>query len=139
METHNIGTTHINDSLTYRSLPFYTVVSSELFVGEDAAEAIRTYHPGAEVVVLSTIDEAIGVLAERTDSAVSLIISPREALSESPLVAMLQERNGALLLLLTDIAHAGATACRTLAAELPFTNETIHTMLAELATPLPRA
>lgn len=139
METHKIGHTHISDSITYGRSPFYTVVSSELFVGEDAAEAIRTYHPGAEVAVLSSIDDAIRLMSDRTDSVVSLIISPREALSDSPLVAMLKERNGALLLLLNDMANAGATACRTLAAELPFTNETIHTMLEELSAPRPRA
>ncbi len=138
MGTLNFGQNIICDSITYPRSSFYTVVSSELFVGEDAAEAIRTYDPGAEVVVLSTIEEATLLVADRTDPVVTLVISPRATLTDSPLVSLLQERNGALMLLLTDLTEASVLACRTLTAELPFTNDTIRNLISQLSVPLPR-
>ncbi|MGY9046023.1 MAG: hypothetical protein ACKVKF_02855 [Rhodobacterales bacterium] len=120
-------------------MPYYTVISSELFVGEDAAEAIRSYVPGAEVAVFSSLEEAARAISDRVDVVASLIIAPRQGLMDSPFVALLKERNGALLLLLSDMAHAGMTACRTLTAELPFTNETIQLMLEELSGRRPSA
>ncbi|WP_146589481.1 hypothetical protein [Puniceibacterium confluentis] len=108
------------------------VISSERFVGEDAADAIRAYSPGADVAVLSTLDEAVQLMTRSPGLIVSLIIAPREGLVNSPLVKLLRDRNGALLVLLSDAAKGCATACRTVAGELPFTNETISGLLDEL-------
>ena len=123
----------IGDTPPSGRAPFYTVTSTELFIGEDAAEAIRTYRPGAEVVVLSSVDEAVRAISGRPEVTASLVISPHESLSDSALVKLLEERNAALLLLTGTGSFDAATSCRTLSAELPFTNDTICALLDELA------
>lgn len=101
-------------------------------MGEDAAEAIRSHVGRAEVVVMSTIEEATRLISGRAEVCALLVISPREALQDSPVVTLLRERGGALLLLLSDMEYPIEPNCRTLKAELPFTNETIIQMLEEL-------
>lgn len=115
---------------------FYPIVCAETFIGEDAAEAIRTFDPQADVCVVATVDDAVALLARQDRSAAVLVIAPRTSLADTALVDHLRARQLPLMVIATSITTLGNIPCRVVTAELPFTNETILDLLKRAFDPV---
>ena len=125
----------IGEPITRDLARFYPVICAETFIGEDAAEAIRTFDPNADVRVVATNDEAAALIAAQDRVTAVLAISPRDTMAGTALEAQIRRHDATLMLLTTSFVEHEELACRTVTGDLPFTNETIGALLERLCAP----
>ena len=132
MQTHTILAESAGNLIPDTPLNFYLVVSADAFIGEDAAEAVRAFDPRAEIRVVQTLNDATLIATQADHVTGVMVIAPNEPLGPTPLVAALLQKNAALMVIANSVTSLGPVPGRFMAAELPFTNETILGLLKQV-------
>lgn len=119
----------MTDNKTAAANASFLIVARDVLVGQDLAQTIADNRPRARVIIVTTLEDAIGALKDVATIEIAFIAAEPEALacsSVGPAVAM---RGGQVVLLGAWADQLPATASWKLLPS-PFTTEDVRGVIA---------
>lgn len=119
----------MKDSVRIPRSGAYLIVVSDVVVGQDLAQAICEDHPQAEIVVATSLDEAVGALGAVPFVGVAFIAAEPEKLERSRLYRVLSAQ-GAQVVLMGLWTDQAPKAAGWKLLPFPFTTDNVRGLLA---------